>query len=267
LRIERADVARAGGVLTLDSFVAILLTIFGIGICCTIARSQGVNLGLVRLSEYVSYWALICLILFRVTNEVIRRFEGQPLGFWLGVIALITAIIGLGLSIFSIYINYVSASNSEKSSDSVRSLAPPAAETRSNSANQPPNVIHSIIDDSEVGKTFTDRDITYFFTEVQNRNSLQARSLIKPYVGMLMRFEARVQSYNINMAPGNLFFTVGMNVELPDSGSRFVMCRFSPKYEQFLARLDDKQLVALVGTITDELTPQAMTLNGCHPAK
>ncbi len=124
-------------------------------------------------------------------------------------------------------------------------------------------VLFAIIDDSEIGKEFTDKALDYFNNIRKQENPVQADAMLQPYYGLMIRFDGVLD--NLNITATDEFYGVGINFKGGFiNGGMLLICRYPLKYKNYIARLSANQPMSGIGTI-GKLGSISLELNGCHP--
>lgn len=109
-------------------------------------------------------------------------------------------------------------------------------------------------------KLFVDKPFSFFSQMWKGNNSLQAKALIQPYVGMYVRIDGLIMANNINENPG-VSFSVGLTTT--DCGA--VICIFPIELRNYLARMDNKHPVRIAGQLTESTMIMNPLLIDCYP--
>ncbi len=124
--------------------------------------------------------------------------------------------------------------------------------------------LFEILDDSEEKREFTDKTLDYFNDLKKRENPVQIEALIKPYIGMLIRYTGVLDGLNI-IPTDQGYISVALNYNgNVINGGMVLFCRYPDKFRSYIARFNSNQQISGVGTIA-KLGSLGLELNGCHP--
>ncbi len=102
------------------------------------------------------------------------------------------------------------------------------------------------------------KSLSYFANILKTYNGLQVSALMKPYINTSVGYTGVIQS----MAPQS----EDVVVAIKSTDDLTLICWYSGKYSDYLARLDYGTMVSGVGTILAQFPGQSLVLSDCHPA-
>ncbi len=124
--------------------------------------------------------------------------------------------------------------------------------------------LFEILDDSEKNREFTDKTLDYFNDLRKRENPVQIEVLLRPYIGMLVRYDGLLDGLNIvPTEQGWTGVAINFNGNILNGGM-ILYCRYPDKFKNWIARLNPNQQISGIGTIA-KFGPLGLELNGCHP--